>query len=269
MLKLSMLNNKIITPEIAEIAGIFAADGSMQKNHICFWGNITEDVEYYDTTIKSLFKKAFNININPHPKKSNSVYGFYICNKEIIRFFNEVLGFSFGNKTYTVRVPEIIMKSKNPTIWTSFIRGVFDNDGCLNFDKKWGSCQKVLKIIHTYPRIQLASVSHRLIEDICRLLNYLKMHYSCYKFNSKKENEQEYSLLQVKGKIRLERWMDLIGFNNPVQKTRYEIFKKHGFVPINTDIATRKKILKGEIDPWSFYPKRACSVAWITRKPSK
>ena len=26
-----------MTSEIAELAGIFAADGSMQKNHICFW----------------------------------------------------------------------------------------------------------------------------------------------------------------------------------------------------------------------------------------
>jgi len=245
----------IIIPEIAEIAGIFAADGSMQKNHICFWGNITEDTEYYDIIIRRLFKKAFNIDINPHPKKSNSVYGFYICNKKIIKYFNEILGFSFGNKTYTVRVPKIIMKSKDPIIWTSFIRGIFDNDGSLNFDKKWGKCKKIFKIIHTYPRIQLTSVSHELIKDVSSLLNLLGLKHSCCRINSKKENKKEYSLLQIKGRPRLKKWMDMIGFHNPVQKTRYEIFKRYGFVPVGTDIATRKKILKGEINPWSFYQK--------------
>lgn len=259
---------KNITPEIAEIAGIFAADGSMQKNHICFWGNIREDVEYYNGTIKTLFKKAFNIDINPHPKKSNSVYGFYICNKKIIRYFNEVLGFSFGNKTYTVRIPKIIMDSKDPKIWTSFIRGVFDNDGCLNFDKRRGTCQEILKIIHTYPRIHLASTSHNLIKDIVELLERIKIPH-CYGLIRKgKKNKKDYLLLQVSGNSRLENWMNLIGFNNPVQITRYEIFKKHGFVPVNTDIVTRKKILKGEIDPWNFYPKRACSLVWTRRQPS-
>ena len=37
-----------ITSEIAELAGIFAADGFMQKYHICFWGNPKSDKEFYD-----------------------------------------------------------------------------------------------------------------------------------------------------------------------------------------------------------------------------
>lgn len=71
-----------ITQEISELAGLFAADGSMQKEHICFWGNITEDKEYYNNVVKGLFKKAFQIRINLHEKKSNSVYGFYVCDKK-------------------------------------------------------------------------------------------------------------------------------------------------------------------------------------------
>src|SRR3989344_3373733 len=122
-----------ISLEIAELAGIFAADGSMQKQHICFWGNITEDKKYYDTIIVPLFRKAFSIEIKPHEKASNSVYGFYVCKKEVIKFFNENLKFPIGCKTYTVRVPAVIRDSKNPKIWCAFIRGFTDSDGTLSF----------------------------------------------------------------------------------------------------------------------------------------
>ena len=112
-----------LNKNIAELAGIFAADGSIQKAHICFWGNITEDREYYNKVIRSLFKKSFNIDVNPHDKKSNSVHRFYVCNREIIKYFSKYLGFNFGNKTYSVRIPKIIMQSNNTEIWASFIRG--------------------------------------------------------------------------------------------------------------------------------------------------
>ena len=96
-----------LTKEFAEILGMFAADGSMQDEHICIWGNIYEDKEYYDEVVCPLFSKVFNKKVIAHEKKSNSVYGFYICDKEIIQKFKE-MGFT-RNKTYTVRVPKEIM----------------------------------------------------------------------------------------------------------------------------------------------------------------
>ncbi len=60
--------------------------------------------------------------------------------------------------------------------------------------------------------------------------------------------------------------MEIIGFNNPVQQTRYEIFKKYGFVPAHTYLQQRKEILEGKIDPWIFYPEWARSLAWIGRQ---
>ena len=70
------MTKSLITPDIAEVAGLFAADGSMQKEHICFWGNPFCDKSYYDFRIKSIFKNSFGIDINPHHKKSNSVPEF-------------------------------------------------------------------------------------------------------------------------------------------------------------------------------------------------
>ena len=114
-----------VTPEISELAGFFAADGSMQKAHISFWGDIDLDKHFYDNRLKSLFLNSFKFNINPHEKPSNSVYGFYICNREIIRFFNEALGFPFGKKTYSLKVPDIIYSSEDEEILCAFLRGFF------------------------------------------------------------------------------------------------------------------------------------------------
>jgi hypothetical protein len=255
-----------LNPGISEIAGIFAADGSMQKEHICFWGNITEDKDHYDKIIKSLFKKSFNVEVRPHSKKSNSVYGFYVCNKEIIKYFNEYLGFPFGSKTYSLEIPKKIVNSGNLKIWSSFIRGFCDSDGCLTFGKRYGTCRNILKTIHTYPRIQINSVSSKVIADLSLLLGRLNINHSVCQKKYRKPNESTVYLLQVCGKNNLESWVKTIGFNNSVHKTKYEIFKRFNFVPVNISLSKRKEILEGKINPWIYYPKWIRSSAWIERQ---
>ncbi len=253
-----------ITPEMSELAGIFAADGSMQKNHISFWGNIVEDKDYYISTLTSLFKRVFNFDVKVREKVSNSVCGFYVCDKSIIACFNYFLGYPLGSKSYIVRVPRVVINSSNPKVWSAFLRGFSDGDGSLNFDKRYGSCQNVLKFIHTYPRIQIRSVSKNLISDLSLLMDRLKLKHKVYEITPSRLNEQKIWMVQLCGKKRVEDWMDLVGFNNPVQLTRYEIFKKHGFVPPRTSLSERKLILKG-LDPLRFYSKRTRSLVWKAR----
>lgn len=44
-----------------------------------------------------------------------------------------------------------------------------------------------------------------------------------------------------------------IGFNNPVNITKYTIWKKFGFCPPKLSSEERRKILKGDINPYSYY----------------
>jgi len=242
-----------ITSELSELAGIFAADGSMQKNHICFWGNPKADRDFYDKHIKELFLKAFNINIRPHEKQSNFVYGFYVCNRKIIYFFNKVLGFPIGKKTYSVEVPSIIYQNSDKSIVRAFLRGFCAGDGCLNFDKRYGKHRKILRIIHTYPRIQIKCVCKKLIYQLSDMLNRLDIDNFVSRKPSKKKNEVDGYMVQVSGKPRLDKWIKEIGFSNANHSSRYKLFKKYGFVPPNTSYEERIKMLKGEILPWSFY----------------
>jgi intein/homing endonuclease len=203
-----------LTKEFSEVIGMFAADGCMQKDYICMWGNINEDKNYYDNIVCPLFSLISNKQIKAHEKKSNSVYGFYICDKSIIQIFRE-LGF-INNKTYNVDVPSIIKESDDKEILSAFIRGFSDCDGNINFLKR--------KVKHT-------------------------VHVK----KTKKSNEKNQLKISVRGVERVEDWMLKIGLNNPAQFTKYLVWKKFGFCPPRITIQQRKQILAGEIDPKQFY----------------
>ncbi|NYZ79696.1 hypothetical protein H0N95_00425, partial [Candidatus Micrarchaeota archaeon] len=230
-----------LTPELCEIAGMIAADGCVQKNYVCMWGNIFEDKSYYDDYMAPLFEKQFDVKLNVHEKKSNSVYGFYLCRREVVKFLGENFGFNEGVKTYSVKVPEKIIDSRNKKFYASFIRGFTDCDGCLNFHKSYGKYSYFKRTFHHYPRIMLSSVSPMIIQDMSEMLDFLGIkHFT----RLHKAGLSYYA--EVKGVDRLERWMDLISFKNPAKLTKYMIWEEFGFCPPNTSLIDRFKMLKKE-----------------------
>lgn len=185
-------------------------------------------------------------------KKSNSVYGFYICDKKIIQIFRDI-GFS-NNKTYNVRVPKQIIESNDEEIISAFIRGFTDCDGCLSFMKrKEGGYSEFKRKFHTYPRILINVVSKNIIDDISYLLKKLKIEHSKHTYKNKKLNQKDHQVITIRGEIRLERWKEKIGFNNHAKLTKYLIWKKFGFCPTHININQRKLILKNKLNPHSFY----------------
>ncbi|MBU4069617.1 MAG: hypothetical protein KJ646_01410 [Nanoarchaeota archaeon] len=242
-----------ITKEFAEILGMFAADGCIQHLHyVCMWGNIYEDQEYYDEIVCKLFSQVFNKKVVAHEKKSNSVYGFYICDKEIIKIFKE-LGFS-NNKTYNVKVPEEILNSNDEEIIAAFIRGFTDCDGCLTFMKrKEKGYSEFKRKFNTYPRIFINIVSKNMINDLSYLLKKLKIKHSVHTRKTKKLTEKNQYVITIRGEKRIEKWKDKIGFNNYSKLTKYLIWKRFGFCPTKINLNQRKLILKNELNPHSFY----------------
>jgi intein/homing endonuclease len=240
-----------ITKEFSEVLGIFSADGCMQENYICMWGNIKEDKDYYDNIVCPLFSKISKKQIIAHEKKSNSVYGFYLCNKNLIKLFRE-LGFK-NKKTYEVKVPLIIKESNNKDILAAFIRGYADCDGCIYFQRRKGNYSLFNKSFNTYPKIEIDSVSEKVIRDMSLMLNKLKIDHKVNITKSKKSNEMTKYRIMIRGPERVESFVKSVGFNNISKKLKYEIWKKFGFCPIKTTIEQRRLILENKLDPKSLY----------------
>jgi len=242
-----------LAENFCEVLGMFAADGSMQNNHICMWGNISEDKDYYNKIVCPLFSQVCKKKIKAHEKKSNSVYGFYVCDKEVINLFKQ-MGFS-RNKTYNVKIPNEILDSSNTKFLAAFVRGFVDCDGFISFMKRKGKYSKFKLDFHTYPRIMFKIASKNMIYDIHFILDKLDVKHTLYIYYPKRTNLSPMYVIEIRGNERIEKFMNKVGFNNFNQKSKYYIWKKFGFCPPNTTLQERKEILNGELDPYSFYKK--------------
>ena len=85
------------------------------------------------------------------------------------------------------------------------------------------------------------------------MLNHLEIKHTIHKTNSKNLHEKEVHIIVIRGPERVKKWTEKVGFNNPVQYTKYLVWEKFGFCPIRTTLEQRKLILKGGLDPYSLY----------------
>ena len=240
-----------ISKELAEILGMFAADGCLQKQYVCMWGNIHEDKNYYDNIVCPFYSKVFNKKVAAHEKKSNSVYGFYLCDKDVVEFFRS-LGFT-NNKTYNVRIPQRIMKSEDKEIWSAFIRGFADCDGCFSLMKRKGKYKPFKLKFNTYPKISIKIVSQGMIDDLHQLLKRLNLNHTLGIERKNKLNEADAPWMVIRGEKNIETWMKVVGFNNPSKIIKYQVWKKFGHCPPSSGIEERKLFLTGQLNPEDFY----------------
>ncbi|MBW2981850.1 hypothetical protein KY343_03120 [Candidatus Woesearchaeota archaeon] len=222
------MKKSIITKEIAELCGAILGDGHLHAKHnkITITGSL-EDIYYYKERLIPLFAKYFNGNIYLRKRKDKNSYYFWIENKNIINFFLKI-GFKRGNKSKS-GIP-LIFKNKSK-FTCSFIRGLFDTDGCLKFSKQ-------TKDYHYYPRIRLAFQESPLIYDLKIVLDNLN-----FKYGFSVDKRFGTACFEISGKDNLKKWMRLIGMNNPVHKSKYLFWKKFGkYIPYST-LSQRLKAL--------------------------
>ncbi|HUS51211.1 MAG TPA: LAGLIDADG family homing endonuclease [Candidatus Paceibacterota bacterium] len=238
-----------LSPELAEICGIHVGDGYLRgKDHrkeLDISGNI-EEKDYYDRHIIKLFKKVFGIDIKCRFFKSRNTYGFVIRDKEIIKFMHE-LGFPYGNKSTSVRIPKKILNSQDIDIKRNFLRGLFDTDGCVHFKKrdskeKYGEFKRTH---HYYPIILFTTVSKNLNEDLIKLIIGLGFtRFGNYEYLPKKITEHKKYQLVIYGKDYLNKFFNEVGSKNPVKLSRFLLWKKQGHCPANSTYLERTEILK-------------------------
>lgn len=193
-----------LCPKLAEEIGIHLGDGTLSKKPYYFSvrGDLKEE-SYYTDFMLPLYKELYNIE--PPLLKRSFACGFEISSKMMREFKNRVLGITIGTKTYRAKVPTCIMESKNKEIMHSFLRGLFDTDGCYYFHKK-----------NRYPVISLCVKSKELINKVSEIITLLG--FSPYLYS------KGYTI-HLNGIPQFRKWIKEIGSHNPKHLKRIENIK--------------------------------------------
>ena len=168
--------------------------------HVQIVGDRRLDMDYLLGTLSPIMNTIFGARPNYYLRKDSQAVNLNVNSKHLFMVLTKRFGFPAGVKTYTVTIPKEIIDSKEEFIFAT-IRGIFDTDGCVFFDKR--SPYK-----KPYPRITLQIVSGPLFLQLKKILgNY----FSLYTHHSP---ERGTYTLEVYGHEQLSKWMKLIGFSN-------------------------------------------------------
>lgn len=174
-------------------------------------GDIKEK-EYYEKVVAPLLYQIFKFKVNPKFRSGgkNGCFGIQTTNKDITSFLLKY-GFKPGRKSGTVKVPDIVFESTKK-IQLSFLRGYFDTDGCLRYERINS------KLERNYPKLEMGSLSTFLIHDLKNL--FKKLGFRNYSWVDKRTNT---SKVCIAGKEMLRKWMEEIKPHNPKHLNKYHL----------------------------------------------
>lgn len=209
-----------VTEELAEEIGLHIGDGTMNfyklKNEIrgsyALRGHIIDDKPHYDNIIKGLYKELYDLNLSLREMPSTRVYGFQKWSNSLVTFKNKIFGLPLGKKI-AIEIPSILIHKRE---WiTSVIRGIFDTDGMLYLQPKYGKL---------YPRIEISTISKRLALQLNKQINILNIRSTMYVSKSYNPKWCDVYKISVRGTNMLEKWMKIIDPHNPKHISKYEYF---------------------------------------------
>ena len=165
---------KKLTPLLAYEIGTSLGDGCLPKRGKSYRlkGNKNDEKEYYNKTIKPMFKELYNIDVNL--KEYTNAYGFECYSKQLVKFKNEIIGLPIGTKK-EICIPNVL-KVNNADILGDLLSGLFDTDGSIYFKSQ-------NKNMAYYPTVSLSTVSKRLFEDVSEILKMLGFNVCIYTNN--------------------------------------------------------------------------------------
>jgi|SRR3989344_1575204 len=202
---------------LAYLCGILVGDGSIyqrKKKHdyvIKCVGNPRDEKELYYNVIGPYFKKIFGFVPNIKNQDSDTTFGFVIYSKNLFTYLTEIIGLSHGKKEQQLEIPQIFKEYKPLLI--SFVRGVFDTDGCVCFKRKY-------KSVPYYPVISVSSKSKKLIIELAEILKKLGFKIvETYDYKRiDKRIEKGFTVInniELNGTENLRKWISIINFYSP------------------------------------------------------
>ena len=196
--------NMPLSKGLCEFIGAIIGDGFTNKYNHTYQTQITGDKildeKYYHKTLSPICEKEFNIK--PIIKKREDRITLTIYSKRLFELLTKRFNFPHGIKSYTIKIPDEILKSHEELI-NSTLRGMFDTDGGIGLDKR-----KIYK--KPYIRINYTSASNFLIDQIHNILENYNIPHSIHE---KKDSPAKQ--IQINGEENVKRFISKIGFSNP------------------------------------------------------
>ncbi len=208
--------------ELAEETGLHIGDGTMNfymnrgkiLGSYALRGHIVDDRRHYDTVIKKLYFRLYGLKLSLREMPNDGVYGFQKWSNDLVNFKNKVLKLTLGKKI-DIKIPEVF--TNNNQLITSVIRGIFDTDGMIYLEPKYG---------RLYPRIEISTISKDLGFQINCLLQNIGFRSTIYMENKRKQNNnwKDIYKLSVRGDNMLKKWMNVIEPHNPKHISKFNYY---------------------------------------------
>lgn len=137
--------DNINTPNKAYVLGLIYADGCNCREHNSLTISLQEEDKDLLERIKNELEYEGNLRFDPlHEKNENYKNQYILCiNDEYISNQLEKLGV-VNAKSLILRFPTFLDES----LYSHFLRGYFDGDGCIYYDQNRDKCQ--VNIVGTY-----------------------------------------------------------------------------------------------------------------------
>jgi hypothetical protein len=201
--------------EFALFYGLLLGDGCLSRTGkqrmVSIVGNIHDDLPMMEKIAKYLtILRGKNTKIKENPKQGKLECGF--SDKDLFKKIKES-GFPIGKKGTKLKISKKFEKK----LYREIVKGIFATDGCLVITNNNGT---------VYPRLEFASISSKLLNQIKEFLDKIDINGMVY--TSKKYSNPQYNTiyrLQINGKSHLEKFKNKIGFYNPKHQNKYEKFK--------------------------------------------
>lgn len=237
--------NKLLN-DLAYETGIHLGDGHLGYHYdkhqngfrfvMQYTGDAVNELHFYKTVLKPLLFKLYGIDKEIGFKMNNTCI-IYTRFKDLA-LFKKNIGLPIGKKV-NIKIPKFISTKE---LKINFIRGLFDTDASLSFQKKH-------KKINYYPVIHYTSSDKKLIIEVTNILKKLGIKFCTYFdeiIKDKRVNIKDSIIhnIYIYGKERLENWMDKIGFYSSKHLTKYLIWKKLGYLTLNLTTEERLNIIK-------------------------
>lgn len=189
--------------EFAEMIGILIGDGGISPFQVRVSLNLISDSKYAEY-VSRLIENLFNIRSVFSIAKSKLCIDVVVSSKSLVEFLIKS-GLPLGNKVeQNIDMPEWIKKDR--ALRLACLRGIFDTDGSVYFDKHY-----VKNIHYSNINIALTSASQKLLSSI----------YNIFVEEGFHPTKTSGISIRLRRELEVVKFFEVIGSNNPKHISKF------------------------------------------------